>query len=167
MENQGQAAWFDIAATLGMPVTIYGDGEEVRDVLHVSDLCRASKSKFHNSDRISGEAFNIGGGAANTLSLLDPYACLKMAGTGRSILHGAPRGPAINLCFPAISRKPNAFLAGRRTCAPRRVSGASRRGFVRTEACSPPARACRSKAANHTGGDLGKHLSSVPASCGN
>src|SRR4029077_16700510 len=41
IEDQGWVAWFTIAAVLGKKITIYGDGKQIRDVLHVHDLARA------------------------------------------------------------------------------------------------------------------------------
>jgi len=68
-EDQGWVAWFIIAAIHGRPVTIYGDGKQVRDMLYVSDLVAAFE-KFINSDK-KRELFNIGGGKDNTISLLE------------------------------------------------------------------------------------------------
>jgi CDP-paratose 2-epimerase len=69
IEDQGWVAWFTIASVLGKPITIYGDGKQIRDVLHVGDLVRAYEAAYAHRDRASGLAFNIGGGPANTLSL--------------------------------------------------------------------------------------------------
>lgn len=77
VEDQGWVAWFSIAAVLGRPITIYGDGKQIRDVLHVSDLVRAYKLAFENPDCVSGQAFNIGGGPKNTLSLLELLVVLE------------------------------------------------------------------------------------------
>ncbi|HYF63073.1 MAG TPA: NAD-dependent epimerase/dehydratase family protein [Herpetosiphonaceae bacterium] len=70
-EDQGWVAHFLIRALEGRPLTIYGDGKQVRDVLYVDDLVNAMLLAQHNIGRLSGQAFNIGGGAANTLSLLE------------------------------------------------------------------------------------------------
>ncbi len=69
VEDQGWVAWFVIAALTGKPITIYGDGKQVRDVLHVSDLIQVF-DKFLNS-KLKHEVFNIGGGRTNTLSLIE------------------------------------------------------------------------------------------------
>lgn len=69
IEDQGWVAWFAIAALLRRPITIYGDGLQVRDVLHVDDLVAAYRSAIEAPDHCVGEAFNIGGGPENTLSL--------------------------------------------------------------------------------------------------
>jgi CDP-paratose 2-epimerase len=71
IEDQGWVAWFTIAAILGKLITIYGDGKQVRDVLHVHDLARAYEAAFEHRDAVSGQAINIGGGPGNTLSLLE------------------------------------------------------------------------------------------------
>ncbi len=77
IEDQGWVAWFTIAHVLDKPITIYGDGKQVRDVLHVKDLCRAYEAAIQNQDAAIGQAFNIGGGPDNTLSLRELLAFLK------------------------------------------------------------------------------------------
>jgi CDP-paratose 2-epimerase len=71
VEDQGWVAWFTIAALLGRPITIYGDGRQVRDILYVDDLVRAYRAAFRRIRDVAGEVFNIGGGPRNTLSLLE------------------------------------------------------------------------------------------------
>ena len=68
-EDQGWVAWFIIATLFNKPITIYGDGKQVRDMLYVDDLVDAF-NKFINSDLRRG-LFNIGGGPDNTISLLE------------------------------------------------------------------------------------------------
>lgn len=75
VEDQGWVAWFVIATLTGRPITIYGDGKQVRDVLHVSDLVYAF-DRFMNSTQ-KQEVFNIGGGPRNTLSLLELLELLR------------------------------------------------------------------------------------------
>lgn len=77
VEDQGWVAWFIIAAVLGRPITIYGDGKQMRDVLHVDDLFDVFKMAINAPDRTSGQAFNVGGGPDNTLSLLELVAILE------------------------------------------------------------------------------------------
>lgn len=77
VEDQGWVAWFTIAARLGRNITIYGDGRQVRDVLHVEDLLRAYEAAIQAPDRIAGQAFNVGGGPDHVLSLLDLIATLE------------------------------------------------------------------------------------------
>jgi CDP-paratose 2-epimerase len=70
-EDQGWVAHFLIAALRDEPLAIYGDGLQVRDVLFVDDLVDAMLLAHENIDAISGQAFNIGGGPANTVSLVE------------------------------------------------------------------------------------------------
>lgn len=70
-EDQGWLAHFMIRAADGVPIAIYGDGRQVRDVLFVEDLVDAFLLAEQHLPDISGEVFNIGGGPANTLSLLE------------------------------------------------------------------------------------------------
>ena len=77
VEDQGWVAWFTIAALLDKKITVYGDGKQIRDVLHVNDLIGAYQAAINNCDSICGEAINIGGGPANTMSLLELLDCLE------------------------------------------------------------------------------------------
>ena len=77
IEDQGWVAWFTIAAVLGKPITIYGDGKQIRDVLHVDDLARAYEAAYAHRDAVAGQAFNIGGGPGNTMSLLELLGYLE------------------------------------------------------------------------------------------
>lgn len=77
IEDQGWVAWFTIAAVLGKEITIYGDGKQIRDILHVEDLVRAYEAAITHANRAAGNAFNIGGGPGNTLSLLELLAHLE------------------------------------------------------------------------------------------
>jgi len=68
-EDQGWVAWFIIAALFNRPITIYGNGKQVRDMLYADDLVDAF-NRFINSSLKRG-LFNIGGGPQNTISLLE------------------------------------------------------------------------------------------------
>ena len=68
-EDQGWVAWFIIAFLTDQPVTIYGNGKQVRDLLYIDDLVEAY-DKFIKSDLKHG-VFNIGGGTENSISLLE------------------------------------------------------------------------------------------------
>ena len=70
-EDQGWLAWFAMRAIERKPVTIYGDGKQVRDALYVEDLVAAYDAAVHHIDATAGRAYNIGGGPENTLSLLE------------------------------------------------------------------------------------------------
>lgn len=69
IEDQGWVAWFIIAAVMGRPMTIYGDGKQVRDILHVYDLIRAYDLAVEKIDVARGRVYNLGGGPANVMSI--------------------------------------------------------------------------------------------------
>jgi len=69
VEDQGWVAWFVIAAITGRPITIYGDGKQVRDVLFIEDLLNAYDAALDHIDSTAGQVYNIGGGPANTMSI--------------------------------------------------------------------------------------------------
>ncbi len=77
IEDQGWLAWFAICALQQKPVTIFGDGRQVRDTLFVDDLNEAYELAVKHIDRTRGQAYNIGGGPANTLSLLELIDMLR------------------------------------------------------------------------------------------
>jgi CDP-paratose 2-epimerase len=70
-EDQGWLAHFLIRAIQRMPITIYGDGLQVRDVLFVDDLVDAFVRAWTQIEAVSGRAYNIGGGPRCTLSLFE------------------------------------------------------------------------------------------------
>lgn len=76
VEDQGWVAWFIIAAMLGRPITVYGDGKQVRDVLFIDDLLDAFDAAALNIDQTRGQVYNIGGGAENLMSLRELLAYL-------------------------------------------------------------------------------------------
>ncbi len=69
-EDQGWVAHFLIRALRGEAITIYGDGEQVRDICDIGDTCEAYIAVLRRTDGISGRAFNWGGGPGNAVSLL-------------------------------------------------------------------------------------------------
>ena len=77
VEDQGWVAWFVIATILGMPLTIFGDGKQVRDVLYISDLIHAFDNFLERKDKLSGEVFNLGGGKEHSLSLIELVSLLQ------------------------------------------------------------------------------------------
>lgn len=70
-EDQGWVAHFIIRTLLGQPITIFGDGRQVRDALFAEDLANALLAASRNAKSLAGTAFNIGGGPENTTSLLE------------------------------------------------------------------------------------------------
>ena len=69
IEDQGWVAWFVIAAVTGRPITIYGDGKQVRDILHVDDLLNAYDTAIAKIDVAAGKVYNLGGGPGNVMSV--------------------------------------------------------------------------------------------------
>jgi len=70
-EDQGWIAHFVYSALQRRSISIYGDGHQVRDVLAVRDLVRAFAAAYENHKTTAGQVYNIGGGAENTISLLE------------------------------------------------------------------------------------------------
>jgi CDP-paratose 2-epimerase len=91
-EDQGWVAWFALAATFGLPLTIYGDGLQVRDLLWVDDLVDAYVAAIERRDTVAGRAYNLGGGPGFRLSLKELIGMLEQR-LGRKIAveHGPPR----------------------------------------------------------------------------
>ncbi|HEX8170847.1 MAG TPA: SDR family NAD(P)-dependent oxidoreductase [Thermoanaerobaculia bacterium] len=76
-EDQGWVAHFLIRALRREPITIYGDGKQVRDILFIDDLTDAFMLAMEHVDACSGEAFNIGGGPENTVSLREVLGMIR------------------------------------------------------------------------------------------
>ena len=71
IEDQGWVAWFIIKLILGNPVTLFGTGKQVRDILFIDDLVNAYQMAIDNVNKTSGQIYNMGGGYKNSLSLLE------------------------------------------------------------------------------------------------
>jgi len=96
--DQGWIGWFCQKAvetkrgTAAEPFTISGNGKQVRDVLHAEDMVRLYFAAAEKIDSVRGEAFNIGGGMDNSLSLLELFAILQdITGTPLNYVHLPPR----------------------------------------------------------------------------
>jgi CDP-paratose 2-epimerase len=83
-EDQGWVAHFLIRALRGEPVSIYGDGMQVRDVLFVDDAVEAYCAAWRQIGAVAGRSYNLGGGPANAVSLLQVLGCIEEV-TGRRI----------------------------------------------------------------------------------
>jgi CDP-paratose 2-epimerase len=68
-EDQGWVAHFLIRALTGEPISIYGDGCQVRDILNISDAVAAYAAAWDRIEIVQGRAFNLGGGPTNAISL--------------------------------------------------------------------------------------------------
>lgn len=69
VEDQGWVAWFLIASELGLPINIYGNGKQVRDILFVDDLIGAYMKAIEKIKITRGQVYNIGGGKDLTYSI--------------------------------------------------------------------------------------------------
>ncbi|WP_419731139.1 NAD-dependent epimerase/dehydratase family protein [Lichenicola sp.] len=69
-EDQGWLAHFLLSALQDRPLSLYGDGRQVRDVLEVEDAVSAYLAARDHAPSVAGEAFNLGGGADNAITLL-------------------------------------------------------------------------------------------------
>lgn len=85
VEDQGWLAWMTIAAVTGRQITIYGDGKQVRDVLHVEDLANAYDLAVQKIDRAGGQIYNVGGGPRNVLAVWTEFGPLLEKLLGREI----------------------------------------------------------------------------------
>lgn len=85
LADQGWVAWLVRAAMAGDPITIFGDGRQLRDLLYIDDLLDAYDAAVAAIDHVAGEAFNIGGGPANTVSIWAEFGPLLESMLGREI----------------------------------------------------------------------------------
>ena len=85
VEDQGWVAHFVIAAQLGRPISIYGDGKQVRDVLFIDDLVAAYTLALEHIDVAAGKIYNVGGGAANSLSIWTEFGPLLSRLAGHTV----------------------------------------------------------------------------------
>jgi len=95
--DQGWIGWFcgeavRMAQGRATPITIAGSGKQVRDVLHADDMITLYYAAVEHIAEARGQAFNVGGGMDNSLSLLELFALLEEdVGTKLAIMHGPPR----------------------------------------------------------------------------
>lgn len=108
--DQGWIGWFcrkavEMADRAAPPFTISGDGKQVRDVLHAEDIVRCYLAAAANIDRCAGQAYNIGGGMGNSLSLLELFSLLETM-TGHAMrFERLPWRPSDQKVFVANSAK--------------------------------------------------------------
>ncbi len=114
VEDQGWVAHFIIAAALNRPITIYGDGKQVRDLLHVQDLIAAYEAAWARIDTVSGEIFNLGGGVENALAIWSEFGPILESLAGRPInVHYADWRPGDQRVFISDNRKAERLLGWR------------------------------------------------------
>jgi CDP-paratose 2-epimerase len=111
VEDQGWVAWFVIAAVMGRPMTIYGDGKQIRDLLHVYDLSDAYDLAIQNIEKVKGDIFNLGGGPGNTMSIWAEFGphLEKLLGKPVSVAYG-DRRPGDQKVFVSDIRKAGKLL---------------------------------------------------------
>lgn len=85
IEDQGWVAWFVIAAVTGRPISIYGDGKQVRDILFIDDLLNLYDLAIGNIDKCAGQVYNVGGGPEKTISIWTEFAPLLEQLNGKHI----------------------------------------------------------------------------------
>jgi len=85
IEDQGWLAWFMIAALKKRPISIYGNGKQVRDALFIDDLLDAYGTIVANIDQAAGQIYNIGGGPQNTISVWREFGPLLEQYLGEAI----------------------------------------------------------------------------------
>ncbi|HET9906498.1 MAG TPA: GDP-mannose 4,6-dehydratase [Anaerolineales bacterium] len=85
VEDQGWLAWMMIAAVTGKQITVYGDGKQVRDVLHVNDLLNAYDLAVEKIDDVKGEVYNVGGGTRNVMAIWAEFGPILERLIGRKI----------------------------------------------------------------------------------
>jgi len=104
-EDQGWVAHFLIRAIADSAITIYGDGKQVRDILYVEDLVDALLLAQERMRDLTGEAFNMGGGPANTVSLLELLKIIEDVHGKRPEVEFAGWRAADQLCYVSDTRK--------------------------------------------------------------
>lgn len=85
VEDQGWVAWFAIASLTGRPLTIYGNGKQVRDLLYIDDLLEAFERAVAHIDRTAGQIYNIGGGPRRAVSVWREFAPRLAAALGHAV----------------------------------------------------------------------------------
>ena len=111
--DQGWVGWFIQKAleikngTAKELFTISGNGKQVRDVLHSSDVVNLYFKASENIEQAMGQAFNIGGGIENSLSLLELFALLEENLKIKMIYKQLPFRESDQLVFVANNLKSN------------------------------------------------------------
>jgi CDP-paratose 2-epimerase len=109
-EDQGWLAHFAISALRDQAITIFGDGRQVRDVLYVADAVRAYLAAIDGIESVAGQVFNVGGGAANSVSLLQLLAELEQV-LGRPVERSfGPWRPGDQRIYASDTRKAQRLL---------------------------------------------------------
>jgi CDP-paratose 2-epimerase len=114
--DQGWVSWFVRAILERSPITVYGDGKQIRDLLYVSDLVTVIEKAL--SSQLAGEVFNIGGGPGNTLSVLEAIQMIEeLTGLSATIRYSDWR-PSDQRAYVSDVRKAHATLGWKPTISP-------------------------------------------------
>ncbi|WP_245419581.1 SDR family NAD(P)-dependent oxidoreductase [Phyllobacterium salinisoli] len=116
-EDQGWVAHFLIRALENQPITIYGDGKQVRDILHVRDAVAAYRTLLRSIDSVRGQAFNLGGGPANAVSLRHVLGEIAQITRRECVIEHADWRPADQAYFVADTRSLQRQLEWKATIA--------------------------------------------------
>jgi CDP-paratose 2-epimerase len=110
-EDQGWLAHFMISAVTGRPITIYGDGKQVRDILFIDDLVRAFRLAVEKIDTTAGQVYNIGGGPSNKVSVWREFGAFlaELRGAHMPVCFDQWR-PGDQLCYVSDIGKANLHM---------------------------------------------------------
>lgn len=109
-EDQGWLAHFVLSSLQRRAVTIFGDGNQVRDVLHVEDAVAAYIAAWHAIGTVAGQAYNLGGGPANAVSLRQVLAHIAASTGHRTPCHQGPWRDEDQRYYVSDTRKVRAAL---------------------------------------------------------
>jgi CDP-paratose 2-epimerase len=114
IEDQGWVAWFVIAGVNGRPLSIYGDGKQVRDLLYIDDLLDAYDAVLAQIENAAGKIYNLGGGVENAISIWQEFGPLleNLIGHELPVIRGDWR-PGDQRVFIADIRKAERELGWR------------------------------------------------------
>jgi CDP-paratose 2-epimerase len=104
-EDQGWVAHFLLHALHDETIVIYGDGAQVRDILFVDDLVDAMVGAVTKADVLAGSAFNVGGGADNTISLLELLDLIEDLDGARPLVRYGRERPGDQRYYVSDTRK--------------------------------------------------------------
>jgi CDP-paratose 2-epimerase len=113
-EDQGWLAHFMIAAARGQPITVYGDGKQVRDILYIDDLVEAFQLAVEHIDTTCGQVYNLGGGPSNSISVWNEFgaALANLSGDSHRVTYREWR-PGDQRCYVSDIRKAMSHMGWR------------------------------------------------------
>ncbi len=109
-EDQGWLAHFMLQIFGGKPISIYGNGRQVRDVMFVGDAASAYVAAWQRIDKVSGQAFNLGGGPSNAVTLLQVIGAIEHIAGRRADVTFEDWRPGDQRYFVADARRAAAAL---------------------------------------------------------